>query len=97
VVLAALDAIGRVIWSSMLGVSLAEGGAEGGCRRSVAGAREMAGSDERGDRRQGCEGHELSSPMEGIGHSRGREPGAKVSMMTIRPPQQGQAAHSLSS
>ena len=68
-VLAAVDAIGQVIWSSMLEVLLAEGGAEGRCRRSVAGAREMAGSDERGDRgwRQGCDGLELSGPIDGIG------------------------------
>ena len=96
--MAAVDAIGQVIWSSMLEVLLAEGGAEGRCRRSAAGAREMAGSDERGDRgwRQGCDGHELSSPIDGIGQSRGWQPGSKVSMMIMRPPQQGQTFHSLS-
>jgi hypothetical protein len=36
-VLAALDAIGLVIWYSMLQVLLAEGGADGRCRRSVGG------------------------------------------------------------
>ena len=42
-------------------------------------------------------GHELSSPIDGMGHSRGWQPGSKVSMMIIRPPQQGQAFHSSSS
>ena len=42
-------------------------------------------------------GHELSSPINGVGHCRGWEPGSKVSMMIIRPPQQGQAFHSGSS
>jgi len=37
-VLAALDAIGAVIWYSMLQVLPAEGGADGRRRRSVAGA-----------------------------------------------------------
>jgi hypothetical protein len=32
-----------------------------------------------------------------MGHCRGQQPGWKVSMMIIRPPQQGQAFHSLSS
>ena len=45
VVLAALDAIGAVIWYSMLQVLLAEGVADGRCRRSVAGAGEIAASD----------------------------------------------------
>jgi hypothetical protein len=94
-VLAALDAIGRVIWYPML---WAEGGGEGRCRRSVAGASEMVapnGSDD-GGWRQGCDGHELSSPIDGMGHCRGWQPGSKDSMMTMRPPQQGQAFHSLS-
>ena len=98
-VLAALDAIGPVIWYSMLQILPAEGGADGRCRRSVAGAGEIAASEGSGDGgwRQWCDGHELSSPIDGIGHSRGWQPGSKVSMMTIRPPQQGQALHSLSS
>ena len=98
-VLAALHAIGPVIWYSMLQVLPAEGGADGRCRRSVAGAGEIAASDGSGDGgwRQGCDGHELSSPIDGMGHSRGWQPGSKVSMMIIRPPQQGQAFHSLSS
>ena len=98
-VLAALDGIGAVIWYSMLQVLPAEGGAGGRCRRSVAGAGEVARSDGNGvgGWRQGCDGHELSSPIDGIGHSRGWQPGAKVSMMIMRPPQQGQAFHSLSS
>jgi hypothetical protein len=98
VVLAALGAIGPVIWYSMLPVLPAEGGADGRCRRSVAGASEIAASHGSGDGgwRQGCDGHELSSPIDGMGHCRGWQPGSKVSMMIIRPPQQGQAFHSLS-
>ena len=97
--LAALDAIGPVIWYWMLQVLPAEGGAERRCRRSAAGAGEIAASDGSGDGgwRQGCDGHELSSPIGGLGHSRGWQPGSKVSMMIIRPPQQGQAFHLLSS
>ena len=98
-VLAGLYAIGAVIWSWILQVLPAEGGADGRCRRSVAGAVGIAASDGSGDGgwRQGCEGHELSSLIDGIGHSRGWQPGAKVSMMIMRPPQQGQAFHSSSS
>jgi hypothetical protein len=93
--LAALDAIGPVIWSLVLQVLQAEGGAGGRCRRSVAGAGEIAALEGSGDRgwRQGCDGHELSSPIDGVGHSRGWQPGSKVSMMIMRPPQQGQAFH----
>ena len=95
-VLAGLDAIGVVIWYSMPEDLPAEGGADGRCRRSVAGAEEMAVSGESGDGgwRQRCDGHEVSSPIGGIGHSRGWQPGSKVSMMIMRPPQQGQAFHS---
>ena len=99
-VLAALDPIGTVMWYSMLWVLPAEGGAEGCCRRRVASAGEIAAASDRsgdGGWREGCDGHELSSPIDGIGHSRGWQPGAKVSMITMRPPQQGQAFHSLSS
>ena len=38
-VVAALDAIATVIWYSMLAVLPAEGGADGRCRRRVAGCR----------------------------------------------------------
>jgi len=95
-VLAALDAIATVIWYSMLQVLPAEGDADGRCRRRVAGAGEVARSDGSGvgGWRQGCDGHELSSPIDGIGHSRGWQPGSKVSMIIMRPPQQGQAFHS---
>ena len=98
-VLAALDAIGTVIWHWRLRVLPAEGGADGCRRRRVASAGEMAASDRSGDRgwRQGCNGHELSRPIDGIGDSRGWQPGSKVSTMTIRPPQQGQALQSSSS
>ena len=91
-VLAALDAIGPVIRSSMLEVLPAEDGADGLCRPRVAGAGEMAASDRSGDGewRQRWNGHELSNPIDGMGHSRGRQPGSKVSTMIIRPPQQGQ-------
>src|SRR5467141_2117673 len=77
----------------MLEVLPAEGGANGCRRRRVADAGEIAGSDRSDDGgwRQGCDGHELSSPIDGMGHSRGWQPGSKVSMMIMRPPQQGQA------
>ena len=99
VFLAALDTIGAAIWYSIARVLPAAGGADDCCRQSVAGAGEIAAADGVSDRglRQRCDGHELSSPIGGIGHSRGWQPGLKVSMMTIRPPQQGQAFHSLSS
>jgi hypothetical protein len=98
-VLAALGAIGVVIWYWMLQVLPAEGGADGRCRRSVAGAGGIAASHGSGDGgwREGCDGHELSSPIDGMGHCRGWQPGSKISMMTIRPPQQGQVFRSLSS
>ena len=98
-VLAALGAIGPVIWYSMLQVLPAELGADGRCPQSVGGASEIAASDGSGDGgwRQGCDSHELSSPIGGIGHSRGGQPGSKVSMRIMRPPQQGQAFHSLCS
>jgi hypothetical protein len=48
-VLAALDAIGQVIWHSLLQILPAEGGADGCRRRSVAGAGEIAASDGSGD------------------------------------------------
>jgi hypothetical protein len=98
-VLAALDAIGRVIWDWRLRVLPAEGGADGCRRRKVASAGEIAASDRSGDGvwRQECDRHELSSPIDGTGHSRGWQPGSKVSMMIIRPPQQGQVFHSSSS
>ena len=91
-VLAALGAIGLWIWCSLLQVVPAAGGADGRCRRSVAGAGEIAAWHGSGDGgwRQGGDGHELSSPIDGIGQCRGWRPGSKVSMMIMRPPQQGQ-------
>ena len=78
----ALDAIGAVIWCSMLRVLPAEGGAEG-CRwRRVTRAVEIAAaSDRSGDAgwRQRCDGHELSNPIDGMGQCRGWQPGSKVS------------------
>ena len=96
---AALGATGLVMRYSMLQVLPAEGGAEGRCRRSVAGAGEMAAWHRSGGGgwRQRCDGHELSNPIDGMGQCRGWQPGWKISMMIIRPPQQGQAFHSLSS
>ena len=41
-VLATLDAIGAMIWYSMLRVLPAEGGADGRCAQSVGGASEIA-------------------------------------------------------
>ena len=51
--LAALDGIGPVIWYAMLQVLPGEGGADGRCRRSVAGADEIAVSGEQTCRRRG--------------------------------------------
>src|SRR5947209_6499650 len=67
-VLAALDAIGTVIWCSTLEVLPAEGGADDCRRQCVAGAGEIAAPDRSDDGgwRQGCDGHELSSPIDGI-------------------------------
>ena len=98
VVLAALGAIGLVIWYSLLQVLPAKGSADTGFRRSMASAGEVTASHGSGDGgwREGCDGHELSSPIDGMGHCRGWQPGSKISMMIIRPPQQGQAFHSLS-
>ena len=96
-VLAALDAIGAMIWDSMLEVFPAEGGADDHRRRRVAGAGEIAASDRSDDGgwRQGCDGHELSEPDRWDRPQRGWHPGSEFSMMIIRPPQQGQAFHSL--
>ena len=98
-VLAAVGANELVMWYSMQRVLPAEGGADGRRAQSVGGASEIAASDGSDDQgwRQGCDGHELSSPIDGMGHCRGWQPGSKVSMMIIRPPQQGQAFHSASS
>jgi hypothetical protein len=97
VVLAALDTIGAAIWYSIARVLPAAGGADDCCRQSVAGAGEIAASDGSSDRglRQRCDGHELSSLIGGKGHSCGWQPGSKVSMMIMRPPQRGQAFQSL--
>jgi hypothetical protein len=97
-VLAALNAIDTAIWYWMLVVLPGEDGAEGCRRRQAAVAGEIALSDVSGEGGwpQGCDGHELSRPTDGMGHCRGWEPGAKVSMMIIRPPQHGQAFHSSS-
>ena len=97
-VLAALGAIGLVIWYSLLRVLPAEGGGDSSCGRSVTGASEVTASHGSGDGgwREGCDGHELSSSIDGMGHCRGWQPGSKISMMTIRPPQHGQVLHSSS-
>ena len=94
-----LDAIGPAIWSSMFQALADEGRGDGCHGRSVVAAGGKAASDASDDRgrRQECDGHELSSPIDGTGQSRGWQPGAKVSMMVMRRPQQGQAFHSLSS
>ena len=70
----------------MLRVLPAEGGADGYRRRRGASAGEIAVSDRSGDGgwRHERDGHELSSPIDGIGHSRGWQPGAKVSMIIMR-------------
>ena len=87
-----------VLWWAIC-VLAVEGGADRLRWRSVAVASVVSARDWRdnGGWRQGCDGHELSSPLDGMGHCRGWQPGSKVSMMIIRPPQQGQAFHSSSS
>jgi len=96
-VLAALDAIGAMIWDSMLEVFPAEGGADDHRRRRVAGAGEIAASDrsDDGDGDRGVMVMSCPSPIDGIGHNAAGTRVPKVSMMIIRPPQQGQAFHSL--
>ena len=73
-------------------------GAESCCGRSAAVAGEMSASQRCSDGgwRKERAGHELSRPIAGTGHNRGRQPGSKISTMTIRPPQQGQVFHSSS-
>ena len=85
-------AVEALIWYGVTCVLVGQGRVDDCSGRSVAGAGQIAASDGSGDGgwRQGCDGHELSSPIDGIGHSRGWQPGSKVSMMIIRPPQQGQ-------
>ena len=99
VILVGLGAVGRVVSRCGIWVFAREGGA-GGCRRlSVGATGEISVPDRRSGRGRRHErvGHELSRPIDGRGHRRGWQPGSKVSMMIIRPPQQGQAFHSLSS
>ena len=91
---------GRVISGRTICVLAVEGRAEGCPRLSAGVTGEISGSDRRsgdGGWRQQCDGHELSSPIGGMGQCRGWQPGSKVSMMIIRPPQHGQAFHSSSS
>jgi hypothetical protein len=86
-VLAAVDAIATVIWYSMLEVFAGSKAAlMVACRRRVAGAGEIARSDGSGvgGWRQWCDGHGLSSLIDGVGDSRGWQPGAKVSMIIMR-------------
>jgi hypothetical protein len=100
VVSVALGADGKGDVRRAICVLGAEGRADGCPRLSAGVTGEISASDGRsGDEglQQRCAGHELSSPIGGMGHSRGWQPGSKVSMMIIRPPQQGQAFHSLSS
>ena len=98
VILVGLGAVGRVVSRCGIWVCAREGGA-GGCHRLRVGATgEIAVPDRRSGRGRRHEriGHELSRPMDGRGHRRGWQPGSKVSMMIIRPPQQGQAFQSWS-
>jgi hypothetical protein len=64
-----------------------EGGADSW--RRVAGGDEISAWHWRSNVGSGQQrtGHELSKPIAGLGHSRGWQPGSKVSTMTIRPPQ----------
>ena len=73
--------------------------AQGGNRRLPSGERGRyrrgvgVGQAQRRRGRRERVGHELSSAIDGRGHNRGWQPGSKVSMMIIRPPQQGQGFH----
>jgi hypothetical protein len=66
--LAALGVIGVVIWHSMLQVLPAKGGAEGGFRRSLASAGEIAASDGSGSGgwRQGIDQRKRETAKLGI-------------------------------
>jgi hypothetical protein len=77
---AGLDAIGMVTWCSMLDVLPAEDGADRRCRQRVTGAGVTTASDRSNDGgwRHGCDGHELSNPIVGMGHSRGWQPGSTM-------------------
>jgi hypothetical protein len=78
-----------VSWWAICVLAVENGAASCG-RRRVAVAGEISASDWGGNVgwREERAGHELSSPIGGMGHSRGWQPGSKVSMMIIRPPQQ---------
>jgi hypothetical protein len=96
VVLVVLGAGGRVMSRRAICVLRVEDRADGCPPLSVGVTGEISASDRRsgdGGLQQGCDGHELSSPIDGMGHCRGWQPGSKVSMVIIRPPQQGQAFH----
>ena len=95
-VLVGLGAVGRVVSRCGIWVFARAGGAEGCRRLSVGATGEISASDGSGDGRwrQGCDGHELSSPNDRTGHSLGWQPGPKVTMIIMRPPQHGQAFHS---
>ena len=100
VVSVAAGAGGRVMLRRAICVVRVESRADGCPRLSAGVTGEISAWDRRsGDEglQQGCAGHELSMPMDGMGHCRGWEPGPKVSIMIMRPPRQGQAFHSLSS
>ena len=74
------------------------GGGADSCRRLSLGVTGEISADRRSGRGRRDEpvGHELSRPIGGIGHSRGWQPGSKISTTIIRPPQQGQAFHASS-
>jgi hypothetical protein len=100
VVSVAPGAGGRVMSWRAICVLRVEDRADGCPRLSAGVTGEISAWDRRsGDEgwRQWCPGHELSRPIGGMGHCCGWQPGSEVSMMIMRPPQQGQAFHSLSS
>jgi hypothetical protein len=98
VVLVTPGANGRAMSRPVICGLVVEGGADGCRGRSVASAGEQPASDRHGDVgwRPDRIGHELSRPIDGVGQCRGWQPGSKVSMMTMRPPQRGQLFHSSS-
>ena len=98
-VLVAVYSIGTVLSQRAICVLAVEGGADSCGWRRVAVAGEVSAWNWRSNVgwQQGRAGHELSKAIAGMGHGRGWQPDSKVSMMIIRPPQQGQIFRSSSS
>ena len=98
-VLSTVGATETVMPCWVICVLVMEAGADSCCGRSASVAGEMSASERCSD--GGWRGtradHELSRRTDGVGQCRGWQPGSKVSMMIMRPPQQGQVFQSSSS